>query len=419
MGYEPGRIIGKKGLERQYDRLLRGREGTEYVEVSASGQILGPYEGRQRLEATPGTDVWLTIDIDLQRTAVEVLDSFCCGAVVAMDPRNGDVLAAASYPGFDANIFSSVIPESLWLEITADTTHPLLNRVLNGLYPPGSTTKLVTVGAAIEEGIINAHTVLKPCRGGMQYGNRFFRCWERGGHGTLDCVGALEQSCDVFMYQIGDKMGVDVLASYMEQCGFGRETGVDLPGEFAGLNPTSAYYDERYGKRRWTRALVLNNAIGQGEILATPLQLTQFFCGVVNGGVVFRPHLLKKMKPPSGQDITIAPEISFSLPFSEQTLSVLNEGIRRVVAGEDGTARGIRRGDYDIGGKTGTAQNPHGDNHSWFCGVAPVGEEEIVVCAIVENAGDGSRVAAPVVAKIMDTYMEKKRLAAGLADAGE
>lgn len=415
-GYQPGSMIGKKGLEKQYDQLLRGREGTEYVEIAASGQILGPYTEREALAAIPGSDITLTIDIDIQNASVHALDSFCCGAVVAMDPRSGELLAAASYPGFDANIFSSVIPESLWMEIRSDTTHPLLNRVLNGLYPPGSTTKLITVGAALEEGLINEHTTLKPCYGGMQFGNRFFRCWDHGGHGTLNCKHALEQSCDVFMYQLGISLGIDRLHDYYAKCGFGRPTGVDLPNESDGLNPDTRYYDQRYGKNKWTRALVLNNSIGQGEILVTPLQLAQFFCGVANDGVVYRPHIVRKITKPSGEEIVVPPVVSFRLPFTQHTLDVLMEGVRLVVEGDRGTARAQRRRGYTLGGKTGTAQNPHGANHAWFCGVAPLENPEIVVCAIVENSGDGSRYAAPVVGQVIKAYMEKRAARPSLVD---
>ncbi len=405
--YRLGSTIGKKGLEKQYDQLLRGREGTKYVEVFASGQILGDYAGRPVDPGTPGSDLVLTIDMDLQAACAQALDTFCCGAIVAMDPRSGEVLALASYPGFDANIFSSVIPDSLWREIRGDSTHPLLNRPLNGLYPPGSTVKFVTVGAGMMEGLINENSRLNPCLGGMQFGNRFFRCWQAGGHGSLNGAHALEQSCDVFMYQLGLKLGIDKLSEYFDGCGFGKLTGIDLPGEAAGLNPNSAYYNERYGRNKWTRALVLNNSIGQGELLVTPIQLAQFFCGLANRGIVFRPHLLKSRRLPDGRIVETAPEVSFNLPFSERTLAYLKEGMRLVVEGKQGTARALRDPRYHFGGKTGTAQNPHGENHSWFVGVAPLDAPEIVVAAIVENAGEGSAVAAPLVKKILDAYMAK------------
>jgi penicillin-binding protein 2 len=403
-----GSIIGKKGLERKYDPLLRGTEGTAYIEVFASGQIRGPYEGREGLGAVSGADLTLTLDIDVQRACIQALDTFCCGAIVAMDPRTGGILAMTSYPSYDANIFSSVIPESLWTSISTDTTHPLLNRPLSGQYPPGSTVKFITVGAALEEHLITSRTLLKPCLGGYRFGNRIFHCWELGGHGSLTAAHSLEQSCDIYMYQLGQKLGVDVLSEYFGKCGFGKKTGIDIPGEVAGLNPNSVYYDERYGKNKWTTGLVLNNSIGQGEILSTPLQLAQFFCGLAMNGVVYRPHVVEKITRPNGEITRTVPEEVFRLPFSQSTMDVLLEGLRLVVEGEHGTARSLRNRDYTIGGKTGTAQNPHGLEHSLFVGVAPLDAPEIVVCAVVENAGHGSVVAAPVVGQVIRAYMDKK-----------
>ncbi|UCE25468.1 MAG: penicillin-binding protein 2, partial [Candidatus Zixiibacteriota bacterium] len=309
-GYRLGSIIGKKGLEKEYDWVLRGREGTAYIEVSAAGQILGEYKERPPVPAVPGSNLTLTIDNDLQKACALALDTFCCGAIVAMDPRNGEILAMTSYPGYDANIFSSVIPESLWQELSTDTTHPLLNRPLKGLYPPGSTVKFVGVGAALEEAVISRSSTLKPCLGGMQFGNRFFRCWQAGGHGALKAAQALEQSCDVFLYQIGTRLGVDKLSEYYDRCGFGYVTEVDLPNEDPGLNPNSEYYDERYGKNGWTRALVLNNAIGQGELLVTPLQLTRFFCALANDGVAYEPHVIKRITAPDGSELIITPRMN-------------------------------------------------------------------------------------------------------------
>jgi len=298
--YRLGSMIGKKGIEKEYDDLIRGREGTAYIEVTASGRSLGRYEGKEVLPAGAGADLTLTIDNDLQRACAAALDTFCCGAIVAMDPRTGGVLAMTSYPSYDANIFSSVIPESLWQAITADSTHPLLNRPLDGLYPPGSTVKLVAIGAALEEGVIQPTTRLKPCYGGYQFGNRYFRCWQPAGHGDLNPVGAIEQSCDVYLYQVGIKLGVDELSRYYGLCGFGKPVGIDLPSESPGLNPNSKYYDERYGKKKWSRGLVLNNVIGQGEVLVTPIQLAQFFCGLAHpDGVVYRPHLVSRIEYPS------------------------------------------------------------------------------------------------------------------------
>ncbi len=415
VNYRLGSVIGKKGIEKQYDILLRGFEGTDYVEVTASGQNIGKYEKKETDPAIPGADLVLTIDNDIQNACTQALDTFCCGTIIAIDPRNGEILALISYPGYDANIFSSVIPESLWQSITTDSTHPLLNRPLNGLYPPGSTTKFITLGAGLEEGIVNINTTFSSCIGGYQFGNRFFRCWLESGHGKLNSVHAIEQSCDVYFYQLGLKLGIDGLSRYFDLCGFGKTTGVDLPRESQGLNPNTTYYDKRYGKRKWTTGLVLNNSIGQGELLVNVIQLAQFFCGLVNDGVVYRPHLIKKVNYPDKQIQETEPTISFQLPFSKKTLEILMEGLTLVVEGEKGTARRLKNKYYTVGGKTGTAENPHGENHSWFVGVASLENTEIVVAAIVENSGHGSDVAAPIVGKIIKIFMEKKLLLDGVA----
>jgi penicillin-binding protein 2 len=384
-------------------------EGWEYIEVYASGQILGLYEGKPRQEATPGADLTLTIDLDLQRVCLLALDSFCCGAVVAMDPRNGEILAMTSFPTWDANVFSSVISDVDWQGIMSDPSHPLLNRPITGLYPPGSTAKLLTVGAGLQEQLITANTTFRPCLGGYRFGNRVFHCWELKGHGVLTAAHAIEQSCDIYMYQLGQKLGVDGLSRYYGLCGFGRPTGIEVASEMPGLNPSSEYYDKRYGRRKWSQGLVLNNAIGQGEILVTPLQLTQFYCGLANRGPVYKPHLVKAITYPNGSRQVVSPAHSFDLPFSPETMITLQEGLYLVVNGGRGTARSLSNKGYTIGGKTGTSQNPHGEDHSLFVGIAPLEAPEIVVCAIVENAGHGSVVAAPVAGKVIDAYMAKKR----------
>ena len=414
--YHPGSIIGKKGLEKEYDARLRGREGTAYIEVTATGQELGVYQGKGPTLPTAGEDLILTIDNDVQAAAVQALDSFCCGALVAIDPRSGDVLAMTSYPGFDANYFSSTMPESVWNAIATNPYHPLLNRPVNGVYPPGSTIKPVTIGAGLQEGVIDANTTLKPCYGGYQFGNRYWHCWQPRGHGYLTPTGAIEQSCDVYLYQVGQKLGVERLSHYLDLCGFGRVSGIDLPDESPGLDPTPEELDRRHGTGKWSNGLVLNFSIGQGELLVTPLQLAQFYCGLANNGVVMRPHLVQEFISPFGRKMIVRPAESFRLPFDATTIALLREGIRLVVEGAGGTARSLRNRDYSVGGKTGTAENPHGDNHSWFVGVAPMEAPEIVVAAIVENAGHGSAVAAPLVGKVIRAYMEKhgyvRRLAA-------
>ena len=204
------------------------------------------------------------------------------------------------------------------------------------------------------------------------------------------------------------KLGIDKLSHYYDLCGFGKLTNVDIPNESSGLNPNSEYYNKRYGKNKWTRGLVLNNAIGQGEILVNIIQLAQFFCGVANNGIVYRPHILKKVTHPDNQIQEITPTESFRLPFKKKTIGLLMDGLRLVVEGEHGTAKGLKNDQFSLGGKTGTAQNPHGENHSWFVAVAPLDNPEIVVAVLMENAGHGSEVAAPLAGKILKTYFDKK-----------
>jgi penicillin-binding protein 2 len=424
--YRLGSTIGKKGLERKYDTELRGVEGTEFIEVTAFGEVLGHYDGKAKVDPVPGADLKLSIDNDIQLAAINALDSqdvkyarkqgesdsinviHRAGAVVALDPRTGEVIAMTSAPGFDPNVFSSMITDSVWQEIQKDPAHPLLNRPIAGLYPPGSTYKLMTLGAGLESGLIDENSTFRGCGGGLQFGNRYFHCWDKRGHGVTTAIHAVEQSCDVYFYQLGLKIGVDLMSHYAEQCGFGRPTGIDLPHELPGLIPSSKYYDKRYGKNGWTRALVLNTAIGQGEVLVTPLQLAQFYAGIAMWGKVYRPHIVREVDYPDGHRVVVKPELAFNLPFSDHTLAVMREGIRLVTEGGGGTARRLKNPLYSVGGKTGTAQNPHGNDHSWFVGYAPLDNPEIVVVALVENAGHGSEVAAPVAGKVIEAYMKKK-----------
>jgi len=263
----------------------------------------------------------------------------------------------------------------------------------------------LTAGAALEAGLITDETHLRPCYGGMRFGNRYFKCWDAKGHGSLTVYHALEQSCDVFFYQVGQILGVDTWGKYASKCGFGKKVGIDIPGEQNGISPSIPYYNKVYGKKGWSKLLVVNLAIGQGEFTVTPLQLAQLYSGIANNGVVFRPHLLKETLNPEGTSTPTQPEVSFRLPFSGQTIAILRAGLELVVQGDRGTARGQRSKNYKVSGKTGTAQNPHGKDHSWFVGYAPSEDPRIVVCAIVENAGHGSEVAAPLVSKVIKQYL--------------
>ncbi len=404
-----GSLIGKQGIEKEYDRVLRGQEGTRYLEISARGVVLGDLADRPADSGIAGADLVLSIDKELQREAAFMFDTFCCGAIVALDPANGEVLAMVSKPSYDANIFSGAIPTAVWDSIISDPNKPLLNRPLDGTYPPASPFKLVTAGALLEENIINRNSTYSPCVGGWQYG-RWFRCWKSAGHGSLNVIDAIAQSCDVFFYQTGLKLGIDKLADYATRCGFGVPTGIDLPHEKSGLVPNSDTLDAMYPDG-WTRALTLNLSIGQGELLVTPLQMAKFFTGIANtgenAGVVYTPHVLKQIEFPNGGVIAPSPVVSLRLPFSKPTLNILREGMLRVVHSEHGTAKKTAVAEYRAGGKTGTAQNPHGENHSWYVGFAPFDDPKIVVAVIIENGGHGSEVAAPIAGKLIHFYLQR------------
>ncbi len=403
----PGNQIGATGIEKVYDRQLRGIDGLRYLEVSALGRVVGPMPGATDQSPVPGALTMLTIDRDLQDLADSLLGEYGSGSAIAIEPSTGEILCFVSHPGFSANHFSGRVPSNVWNRLLADSLRPLLNRGIKGLYPSASVAKLWVAGAALEKGVITEHMTFKPCYGGLQIGNRYFRCHKPSGHGKLTVVDAIAQSCDVYFYQVGLKMGIDTWAEYTRLCGMGRNTGIDLPGEDPGLVPDSDYYDRRYGRRGWTKTLAANLAIGQGELLTTPLQIAQFISGVANDGQVMKPHLLRGHRTPGrGWKIT-KPEVSFTFPFSKKTMDIIQAGAVAVVADEDGTARSQQNPYFSLAGKTGTAQNPHGNEHAWFVAYAPVENPLISVAVLVENAGHGSVAAAPLARKIIEAYFQE------------
>jgi len=401
----PGSFVGIHGAEQAFDGYLRGIDGVMYLEVTAAGQVVGASRDHPPSLSVPGADVELTVDWNLQTFATDELKKRGNGAVVALRPATGEVLALVSQPCFDPNVFSGTLTPEVWKQLSEDSTHPFLDRALKGKYPPGSTTKLITAAAGLELGLIAPNTLFAPCFGGRQIGNRYFRCWKPEGHGSLNMFGAIEQSCDVYFYQLAEKIGVQNFARYARQCGFGSPTGIDLPEEAGGLVPDSAWYNSRYGKRGWTRNVIVNLGIGQGEFLSTPLQVACFFGALANGGVAMRPFVLQALQMQSGQRVTHRPQVAYKLPFKAETIAHLQRSARDVVGNIHGTAHGLNFKDLAIAGKTGTAQNPHGKEHSWFVGYAPADRPEIVVAALVENAGHGSEVAAPLCAEVMRHYL--------------
>jgi len=409
-GYRLGGYIGRDGVEKEYDDLLRGKDGMNFLEVTAAGKILGLIEERDPDLPIKGADIKLTIDLELQTEAESALAGYPSGAVVALDPKNGEILALVSKPGFDANLLSGTLSPEEWKEISQNPLHPLFSRTIQATYPPGSTIKLLTAAAALESKIATRDTYLSPCFGSYLFGTRAFRCWRPEGHGRLNLVQAIIQSCDVYFYQLGLKVGLKRWSHYAKLCGFGEKTGVDLPNEAKGFVPSPEYYNKKFGKGEWVKNLVINLAIGQGEVLVTPLQLASFYGGLATDGTIYQPHILKDITTLDGRVITTQSKVLRRLPFSSSTLELLKEAMIGVVNAGYGTGNLARISDIIVGGKTGTAQNPHGEDHAWFVGYAPAEDPKIVVAVLVENAGHGGTFAAPVAKAIISKYLKKEEV---------
>ncbi len=419
-----GDITGRTGVEYSYDHYLTGEAGVRVVEINAEGfevsEIEGGATGGGELPGFSGSkppvsgkDVHLTLDVSIQRMAEDAFQ-WDMGSVIVMDPHNGEVLAAVSRPGYDPNMFLDGISRDEWMELNQDHSKPLFNRLVQATYPPGSIFKLVTAYYALEEGLIGTDSYLKPCRGGYQFGRRFFRCWKEEGHGSLSLYGAIVQSCDTYFYQIGEMMTTDQFYHAGRLFGLGKKTGIDLPGEARGVIPSKSYLDRKFGSGKWTRGLLLNYSIGQGEILVTPVQMCQLGCIVANGGKMIHPHVVKKVVDNRGNVIYRGrDEGGGGKDFDQDIIDFLGRSMVGVVSEEKGTGRIVSIPGVEIAGKTGTAQNPHGEDHAIFVAFAPAGRPEIVLAIVMENAGHGSVMAGPVAREIFYSYFNRNQEVAG------
>ena len=389
-GIKAGDMVGKQGVERYFDNILRGKDGARFLEVSASGEVIGPVNERKDIPPQNGADITLTIDTDIQKY-LEILGKYIeQGAIIVMNPNNGEILGAVSVPDFDNTIFTKPISDSVWAMLNNPATHPMLCRWYQGTYPPASPLKIMSAAAAVDENIASAYSHMEyPCWGAMQYGDRWYFCWNRSGHGSLDLLEAIAQSCDIYFYQVGAKLGLDKWAEYANECFFGTATGIELPHEAAGLVPDRDYYNNRYGRRGWGAGVVLNLVIGQGEILTTPLQVAQFTSAIANGGTVWKPRIIRSIQPPLKHKLEFLPEKRGDLPFSKEAIETVVRGMIRVCNEEWATGYGAHMDDITVAGKTGTAQNPHGADHAWFVSFAPAEKPEVVVVILAEVGGSG------------------------------
>ena len=399
--------IGKSGLERFYEVLVKGRDGREIIQVDAMGRNLNLFRADKTVEPVNGMSLVLTLDNDIQSYTESIFPSRMRGAIVVMDVTTGGVLAYVSRPSFDPNLFMSKISVEDWMAMNDDVTRPMLDRVIHAAYPPGSVFKTITAGVGLESGRVNEFTLLENCAGGMKVGNRFFKCWTSYGHGRSSLNNAIKVSCDVYFYDLSLKLRLDDFSRYVHQSMLGKRTGIDLPNERSGLFPDTEWYHKNYGQRISITGHKVNLAIGQGEVLSTPLQMCALYTAYANNGEWIQPHLLEKTV---GTNTILRQQINpinrVRLPLSQHHLNLIQKALYSVCNEPGGTATRVQVKGATTYGKTGSAENVFGRvTHAWFCGYIVTEKPEISVTVFLENAGHGGSIAAPLATQIMNFYM--------------
>jgi len=407
-----GDMVGQSGLERLLDEHLRGRDGGQRIEVDVMGR---PVRLIQHAEPHPGAQVVTTIDRRVQEAAEAAMEGRA-GAVVVMDPRTGDVLAMVSTPAFEIDRFTGSIDRAAWLQVVQDPDHPLLNRTVQSQYAPGSVFKIVVAAAGLQEGTLTPVDRIH-CAGDFHLGTWTFKDWKQGGHGSVDLHRAMAQSCNIYFYQAGLKIGGAAIAKYARMFGFGQPTGVALGGERVGLIPLP----RNRRKGTWLAGDVVNMSIGQGQVLVTPMQVARFMAAVGNGGVLWRPRLVQRIERADQGVIWSDPgQVTGHVELAPAVWALLRQSLWAVV-NEGGTGAGARIAGLDVAGKTGTAQTiansraDKGEDHAWFAAFAPARDPEAVVVVMVERGGKGGQVAAPIARRILNAIFFEKVAAAGVS----
>lgn len=413
--YNPGDYVGKNGIERALEKELHGGDGGRQLEVDARGRVL-----RTISESYPtvGNSVILTIDSTIQKQAERAFGEQA-GAAVAMDVNSGEILAFVSNPGFDPSLFSGKLPADIWQGYLDDKRHPLENKALSGQYPPGSTFKMITALAGLQDAKINESTSIN-CNGSYNLGTSTFKCWNKKGHGTTNLLKSLRESCDVYYYQLGEKLGVDKIAATAHAFKLGTPLGVELLNERSGLIPTAEWKQKRFGKR-WYHGETLPVSIGQGAVLMTPIQLVSMMSTVANEGTIYRPHLVKKIVDADGKTLKESKtEVIGTASFSKESFRLVKQGLLAVVNESGGTGGMARQYDVKVAGKTGTSQvvklreskqsTPYQyRDHALFVAFAPFEKPEIAVAVVVEHGEHGGGAAAPIAGKILRAYFDGKK----------
>jgi penicillin-binding protein 2 len=411
-----GLLTGQGGLEKVYDKYLCGIAGKRMIQVNAAGRKVKDL-GIE--EPKPGEDVYLTIDLDVQKAAEEGLGDRA-GAVVAMDPNTGEILALASHPNYDPNLFPRGISPRDWVRLMKDPSHPLYNRAIQSVYPPGSTFKIIVALAGLETGVIKPNDKVV-CHGGLTLGRHTFRCWKRGGHGVISLHDALVESCDVYFYTMGDRIGWDRVAEFARKLGYGSLTGIPLPDEKPGLIPTTEW-KKKYRNDTWRTADSYINSIGQGFVLVSPVQAAQMIGAVANGGKFYRPSLVKMTRSrETGRTEIFSPRFERKIDLDQWALDLVRKALYGVTSEPHGTAHGAATPLATVAGKTGTAQviaqkvpgrklAEEARDHAWFVGFAPVENPAIAVAVVVEHGGHGGSAAAPVAKKVIEAFMRNQEI---------
>ncbi len=399
--YQPGDIIGSTGIEAKYEQYLRGVKGYEFISQNAKGQIIGNFDnGKHDIPPIDGLDLRLAIDGDVQAMA-ESLMADKRGAVVAIDPRNGGIIALVSKPDYDLSIFSGTTPPEEWKALNVDEGIPLYNRATLTRYPPGSTFKMLLALVGLNDNIIDENWKVT-CTGVFRYGNKIFKCEHV--HGSVNVIDAIHRSCNIFFYQLMLKVGLDDWSDMGKKFGFGSQTKVDITEENSGLMPDRNYYDRIHGKGKWTQGYLISLGIGQGEVGVTPLQMANYAAILANKGTYYQPHAVNTIINKRTKHVDTVSYERREIKLTEKTWTLVREGMRRVVMEPGGTGRAARVPGITVAGKTGTAQNPHGKSHAWFMGFAPFDDPKIAICVMVENVGYGGAFAAPIAGFCMEEF---------------
>jgi penicillin-binding protein 2 len=417
--YKMGDYLGRAGLEAAWEDVLRGQQGSRRIEVDAYGRELGKLD---ETPSIPGANIQLTLDARLQQKAEDLLEGKV-GAIVALNPQNGKILAMASSPTFSQETFERGVNPMDWKRLLEDKDHPLINRAIRGQYPPGSTFKIVMAVAGLEEGVITPQTVIN-CRGSIQVGNHEFHCWRRRGHGDVNLYQALMHSCDVYFYEVGRRLGVERIDKWCKRFGLGSPSGLKLAGELPGLIGSPDWKRKRF-HAAWQEGDTLSLSIGQGYNLTTPLQVARMAATLANGGTLYQPQLVEKVETPSGEVLhRFQPIVLGHLDADPANLALVRKALVAVV--KNGTGQRAYLDNVEVAGKTGTSQvvsleKEKGagrgvrrfQNHAWFVAYAPADDPQVAVSVLIEHGGQGGEVAAPIAKKFLASYFANTRMARG------